>query len=127
MSKKKLVAVYGTLKRGYGNHRWAEADGAEFVSTGHTRGEYTMHDGGFPMVKTGGEDRMLVDVLEIDGDPVHMDRLEGHPSHFRRELIDVYLHDRAEWAKAWMYMYQYESSNPIIHEGSWPQDHRVVV
>ena len=116
-----LVAVYGTLKRGYGNHRWAEADGAEFVSEGHTDKMYTMFNGPFPKVKEDGSDGIHVEVFRIPNEPDNMDMLEGHPSHFKREEIDVYCREIMGKMKAWMYIYQHETSlfDNYLPSGKW--------
>ena len=113
-----LVAVYGTLKRDYGNHRWALADGAKFIGRGCTDKEFFMFDGFFPMVTSGGSDGIAVEVFEIPDNPDNMDRLEGHPSHFKRELIDVRV-DR-DLMKAWMYLYQYSTEGmDYLPSGEW--------
>ena len=115
-----LVAVYGTLKRGYGNHRWAEADGAEFVSEGHTDKRFWMFDGPFPRVIDNGSDGIAVEVFKIPDKPINMDMLEGHPSHFKRELVEVYLRSTKEKQEAWMYLYQYPTEGmTLIQSGKW--------
>ena len=113
-----LVAVYGTLKRGYGNHRWAERDGAEFVGEGYTDKLFAMFDGPFPRVIDNGSDAIAVEVFKIPDSPTNMDMLEGHPSHFRRELVEVMVNKKKE--EAWMYLYQYPTEGMThIQSGKW--------
>jgi len=106
----KLVAVYGTLKRGYGNHRVMEMDGGTFVAEALTVQPYKMYGGyGFPRVVDELRDdniQVTVEVFECE-DVKHMDRLEGHPHFFERKEIDVYVPgmDGEEVMTAWMYFH----------------------
>jgi gamma-glutamylaminecyclotransferase len=96
-----LVAVYGTLKRGEGNHHWLEEE-AEYIGTTLTQEHYTMYDGGYPKVVEGVDYPITVEVFAVP-DLEKLDQLEGHPNLFKRELVDVVGIEE----KAWMYLYQY--------------------
>ncbi len=50
-----LFAVYGTLKKGYGNHVVIESLSTEYLGTFVTPEKYTLFDGGFPIVERGGD------------------------------------------------------------------------
>lgn len=60
------VFVYGTLKRGFRNHRFLEA--ASFVGEAYTAALYRMLVGRFPVLRDSGPGRMPVsgEVYEID-------------------------------------------------------------
>lgn len=109
-----LVAVYGTLKKGRGNHHVMENSGGSNMFLTTTKREYTMHDGGFPKVVKGNTSRIGVEVYEVEY-LAHLDYLEGHPTHFKRELVELEGTDKT----AWMYIYQYEPTSNIIHSGVW--------
>lgn len=51
--KEVIFFVYGTLKKGYGNHVYLKD--AEFLGEFETPKSYTLYDGGFPIVNRGGE------------------------------------------------------------------------
>lgn len=90
-----LVFVYGTLKR----HGAAEAV---------TNKEYLLYDGGYPLATradmhnqhyTGKIRGQLLTV--DDAELAHMDRYEGHPDFYKRELVSV--HSDGLDHEAWMY------------------------
>lgn len=90
------VAVYGTLKRGFGNHRLLEK--AEFIGVGDTLPFFDMISfGGYPGVISGTES-IKVEVFEVsDQDTIdNLDFLEGHPSFFRRDDTHIKLRDEDE-------------------------------
>ncbi|MEY2982130.1 MAG: hypothetical protein RL562_2357 [Planctomycetota bacterium] len=93
------VFVYGTLRRGEGNH--ALLAGAEFLGFSRTEAQFTLYDlGAYPGVVPGGLDvvygeRYRVDDATLDA----LDRLEEHPDYYRRETI--VLHDGE---RAWIYL-----------------------
>lgn len=72
------VFVYGTLKRGFENHRLMET--ATFVGKAHTLTPYRMLDGEFPVMRDAGPDRMLVagELYEVNARTLEaLDELEG--------------------------------------------------
>lgn len=91
---KNYVFVYGTLKRGYGNHRVLGS--AKFVGEGKTvSGAYKMLDGGFPMVLSGGLFHVKGELFEVSDEQTmrNLDRLEGVPTLYTREETEVELSD----------------------------------
>lgn len=72
------VIVYGTLKKGFGNHRLLET--SKFLGTTSVPG--TMYSlGGFPGVRLDrlGQTSIKCEVYEVDGATlVNLDRLEGY-------------------------------------------------
>jgi gamma-glutamylcyclotransferase (GGCT)/AIG2-like uncharacterized protein YtfP len=108
------IAVYGTLKRGYGNNRILTEGGAEFVSETTVQG-VKLYNAGFPVAKYASiNDYSLVEVWDIGdvrSDDVAMrtlqrlDRLEGEGSMYIRErvatlgygVVDMYIGAQGFW------------------------------
>ena len=111
------VFVYGTLKRGHGNHRAME--GATFLGEAQTVERYALHVQGLPMVDRNNPvspihgELYLVDSATF----ADLDRLEGHPRFYRRQLTRVVLADGAIRA-AWMYFIE-KPDGPIVESGRY--------
>jgi len=90
------VLVYGSLKKGFGNHHILE--NARFLGKAVTSPEFTMlHLGGFPGIVRGGETAITGEVYEVDAATLRrLDRLEGHPNFYRRDVIAVTMEDGTE-------------------------------
>jgi len=86
------IAVYGTLRQGYGNHRY-HIGGAKFLGEGHTLPDYRMLTVGFPFavpVEEGTGHRLLVEVYEVDEEQeARVDALEGYPGWYSKDEITV--------------------------------------
>ena len=76
------IAVYGTLRKGYGNHRLLRA--AKPLGNALVTG-YAMHSlGGFPAI-TPGVGTVTVELFEVDDQALTAcDHLEGHPNWYAR-------------------------------------------
>lgn len=89
------VFVYGTLKRGYGNH--GVLGRSLYIDEAITNSrEFTMYDGGFPYVSDNFPNdaeagAILGELYEVESDAVlaNLDRLEGVPSLYVRREVDV--------------------------------------
>ena len=81
------VAVYGSLKKCFGNHRLLE--GQEYVGVWLTPPEYTMYNlGAFPAVVPRGKTSIVCELYDVDdGCLSRLDMLEGHPDFYER--VDV--------------------------------------
>lgn len=120
--KKKLfrVFVYGSLRRGNHNNHWLK--GAELIATTQTVGAgFTMLDiGMFPGVIYGGKTVIIGEVYAVDAATLEeLDRHEGCPRHYRREVIKT-----ADCGECFTYIYQmptHARSYPrhIVHSGDW--------
>ena len=111
------VFVYGTLLTGECNARWA---GNARRQKAWTLG--TIHDTGygFPAFVKRGRTRIVGEVLTVGDDGFRsMDRLEGYPSLYRRELIQVHLVGGGN-VLAWVYiMNNLPKGAPVIESGDW--------
>lgn len=103
MEQRILVFVYGTLKRGRGNHRLLARSprlGREVIAGPY----FFAHLGGFPGVvklpQGQGTTRLIGgEVYEVDAETLgHLDGLEGHPNFYCRELV------RTRFGDAWVYL-----------------------
>ena len=102
------IFVYGTLKRGHGNHR--QLEDATFQGEAVTVDPFALHVDGLPMVDRcnpvspiHGEFYLVDDATLAD-----LDRLEGHPRYYQRHLTRIILADRTITA-AWMYFGNFPS------------------
>lgn len=96
------IAVYGTLRKRYGNHRLIE--GSKFIGAGLTDEKHTLFASGIPFVqKGGGTHQVRVEVYEVEeSDVPRVDSLEGHPEWYRREETPITLDDGTK-LDAWLY------------------------
>lgn len=109
-----LVAVYGSLKKNHFNHDVLA--GAEFIAAWKTTAEYTMFDlGGFPGVVAGGTTSVHAEIYKITPEILeHLDRLEGHPTFYRRTPID------SPFGEIQIYLYlNTDCRDKAIESGLW--------
>jgi len=94
--------VYGTLKKGFGNHFYLER--ARFLGKGETVEKYALYELEIPyVVKNKKVSTIKGEVYEVERkDLIAIDRLENHPWHYKREKVRVKLEDGRE-VKAWIY------------------------
>lgn len=109
-----IVAVYGTLKRGYGNHDVLGF--SEYICDGVTVNQYDMVSQGVPFVspKVGGANNIVVELYCVDKlsmGPV--DQLEGHPNWYERKKTPICLDDGVTIVNAWLYFLD----DPATYEG----------
>ena len=112
--------VYGTLKKGGGNHRYLE--GSKFICNYELKHHILFDIGyGFPyMYKCSTEESVLGEVYEVNEADIKMvDRLEGHPVHYKRCLMNF----REEIAGMYYYLTTHNSipdNAKTIKSGYWP-------
>ena len=99
------VAVYGTLKKGHGNHHLLE--GSEFIGRGRTVEKYPMTDSiGFPYTyeEQGEGHRIVVELYNVTAEVMEsLDDLEGVAhGHYYSNFVEVEL-DSGEVVIAEMY------------------------
>lgn len=113
-----LVAVYGSLKKGYGNHRLLE--NAEYLGTTDTAPDWTMYSlGGFPAIVPDGDTQICIEVYNVTQREFQsLDMLEGYPSFYNRRVIDT------RFGKAWIYFMEnkhddYFNEDRVVEHGVW--------
>lgn len=89
------VFVYGTLKRGFRNHRFLES--ANYLGEAYTIAEYRMLDGRFPVLRDAGPDLKPVggEVYDVDNHTLSkLDDLESVESGmYERTETDIVFSD----------------------------------
>jgi len=90
-----LVAVYGTLKKGYSNYNRFLTT-SKHLGKGKTEDKYPLIIKGLPYLveKKGVGHNVEVDVFKVS-DPIlkQLDALEGHPRWYRRKQIPIKMRD----------------------------------
>lgn len=122
-SETKLVAVYGSLRKGLGNHPVMRD--SKYISHGKSVEQFTLTDycrGGFPALdKTVPTHNVVVEVYEVISERTAdgIDGLEGYPSFYDRSIIEVELDD-GSIVKAWTYdIAGVADSCPAVPDGDW--------
>jgi len=96
-----LLAVYGTLRKGYANY-WGNLAEATFLGTFKTKEKYRLIVSDYPCVLPyNGEGHCIeVDLFMIDeAILISIDRFEGYPELYQRTRVQL---DNDVWA--WMYI-----------------------
>jgi gamma-glutamylcyclotransferase (GGCT)/AIG2-like uncharacterized protein YtfP len=120
-----LVAVYGSLLAGLGNHRVLRDNDAEHVADGLTVERFAMRDvarGSYPGIFEGGDAPVVVEVYSVDDDGfAALDCLEGYPRFYGRREV-VIATDDGDNVVAWIYIMpdDYEQGD-LVCSGDWRQ------
>lgn len=116
---KNLVFVYGTLKREFYNHCVMEQSGGTYLGEASLSNMFTMIScGPYPALVKGGEGTIHGEVYDVT-DMIPLDRLEGYPHHYNRELVET------PYGEAWVYYYNEtlehvnERGARIVESGKW--------
>lgn len=128
--KNVLVATYGSLRRGMGNHPVNDMAGGEFVGLGKTAGNVDIfaYCGGFPSISLKHSDNgkpVVVDVYRTTQQGLEgpYDRLEGHNplrktgNFYDRSEVMINM-DSGEQVKAWIYHID-DVTGPLVESGDW--------
>lgn len=111
------VLVYGSLRKGFGNHYLLE--NSRFLGEVKTGPHYTMYSfGGFPALSLNGDTTIVGEVYEVDEETMaRLDRLEGYPNFYDRVLIPT------EYGEAWMYFIHDidREALPVVESGDWKE------
>lgn len=117
--------VYGTLKRGYGNHRLMY--GAEYLGNGFIK-DFVVHDfGRCPGIRPSEGGVVHGELFEVPDDILpRLDRLEGHypdnpeRSLYRRTETRCYEHyHEGSDEVCSTYVYNRHTDAPICESGEW--------
>ena len=84
-----LVFVYGTLRRGYHNHRLIMD--CEVIDIGRTVNNYAMYANGIPYVSENEAVSQIYGELYLVSPKIlfTLDMLEGHPSWYKRKKVPI--------------------------------------
>ena len=98
-----VVAVYGTLKKGFhNNHSYLR--NSKFLGKGYTKDKYPLVVSGLPYLidKKDKGTNVRVDVFKVDDKTFKdLDMLEGHPRWYRRRQIPINVNNKV--INAWIY------------------------
>lgn len=98
-----LIAVYGTLKKGYNNYN-TYLTTSKFIGGGKTQDKYPLIVSGLPYMidECGKGYNVAVDVFKVS-QPVldRLDKLEGHPTWYKRKQIPVVVNGKT--LTCWLY------------------------
>ena len=117
-----LLAVYGTLRTGFGNNKYCLANSTS-LGLGYVNGIRMHNTGWFPICCETDDitAQVIVEVFETtDIDLAYCDNLEGHPNWYCRQPVEVLTED-GEIVKAEMYLKSPEACGDysIIWSGDW--------
>ena len=107
------VFVYGTLRRGFSNHRFLA--GARFVGPGHTVESHGLYlEDGIPYLAAGeGRYPVVGEVYAVDAAVLAvLDELEEHPRVYTRRLAPIVLGDGRRLI-AWVYFANEPQGAPL--------------
>jgi len=109
--------VYGTLRRGQGNHRLL--DSSKFIGNAKTKFRYALYGSGVPFLsRSRAISQVIGEVYSVDDTTLkRLDQLEGHPDVYKREQDEVVLEDGMELI-AWIYFYDAAEGN-LIESGDF--------
>jgi gamma-glutamylcyclotransferase (GGCT)/AIG2-like uncharacterized protein YtfP len=115
---KYIVAVYGTLKRDYGNHHLLV--GQEYLGKAISKGRFLLGHGAFPAVVPSRRGRRIVVELYRVSPAVflRLDNLEGYPVHYDRRKF-TFITPSGEEVRAWLYFYH--STKNSFHDWNMPE------
>lgn len=120
-----LIAVYGTLKKGYSNY-YAYLTNAKHIGRGNTQDKYPLIVDGLPYLvnKKGVGHNVEVDVFKVsDMQLKKVDGLEGHPQWYKRIQIPVVLKNRT--LNCWIYFNPKEVNLGTEMHQSYTQQSRI--
>lgn len=118
-----VIAVYGTLKSGHGNHDRL-MDKAKFLGTGETFTKYPMVVSGIPYLinRAGKGHHVKVEVYRVTTKELRsLDGLEGHPHWYVRTPLTIKMHQGSSLT-AWVYAIPDERSHTHMDDTGVYQD-----
>lgn len=113
-----IVFVYGTLMQGEGNHGLLARGGAAYIGKAITEPAFTMIDlGSFPAIVDEGTTAIRGELYIVDKATLRaLDRLEGHPSFYKRTTIRF---PDGSYAACYVMPDEIIDTIPIIKSGDW--------
>lgn len=98
--------AYGTLKKGFYFHEEYLGNGkGTYVCDGHTGPGFTLYVDALPNMAVDRDGvGVKGEIYEVDQEALkRIDDLEGHPTHYRREIIEITDND-GNVSKCWAYL-----------------------
>ncbi len=112
-----IIAVYGTLKKGFNNY-FSYLTKATYLGSGKTQEKYPLIVEGLPYMvdKKGTGHNVVVDVFKVNDQQLdRVDQLESHPNWYQRKQVNVKVEGKL--VKAWIYFNPKKiTSNTILHK-----------
>jgi len=111
-----VVAVYGTLKKGFGNY-YAYLKNSKHLGRGETKDRYPLVVNGLPYLvnKKGIGHNVVVDVFKVSDTTFdNLDALEGHPRWYRREQVPITLNGKT--LNCWVYFNPQSLNGAELHK-----------
>jgi gamma-glutamylaminecyclotransferase len=121
-----LVAVYGTLKKGYSNY-WAYLLSSKHIGSGKTAERYPLIVNGLPYLieNRGVGYNVKVDVFSVSNSVLkRLDALEGHPNWYYRKQIKVNVDGKS--LMCWIYFNPKSVGKHDIFKEEYTQPERYV-
>tara|TARA_R110000868_G_scaffold800_3_gene5889 strand:+ start:2414 stop:3442 length:1029 start_codon:yes stop_codon:yes gene_type:complete len=121
-----LVAVYGTLKKGYSNYE-RYLSSSKHIGSGVTKDKYPLVVRGLPFLidQCGVGYNVDVDVFKVSDTKLEqLDKLEGHPHWYQRKTIPIILEDKI--LDCWVYFNNAETHMGREYHSSFNQAPRQV-
>lgn len=118
---KTLVAVYGSLRKGLGNHRLLKD--SEYLGDFKSEPVFNLHSlGGFPGLKEGGETSVVMEVYSVTDEVAkNVDSLEGYTPGQKATFYDK-IPIETPWGTAGVYTYvRALDSDSIVESGDWKE------
>ena len=119
--KKKLVAVYGSLRKGLHNH--GVLGNSELLGTFKTEPLFSLYSlGSYPGLKPNGNTSIAMEVYSVDDNVAsYIDRLEGYTKDRPATFYDK-VEIETPWGNAGLYLYVpevYEEN--LVESGDWKE------
>lgn len=119
--KKNLIAVYGSLRKGFGNHRLLEK--SKYLGDFKTEPKFSLYNlGSYPGLKENGITEVVMEVYEVDEYTAHrVDNLEGYTPGEKAYFYDK-IPIETPWGTASVYTYVNPiSENKLVESGDWTE------
>jgi gamma-glutamylcyclotransferase (GGCT)/AIG2-like uncharacterized protein YtfP len=118
---KRLVSVYGSLRKGMGNDHYLTH--AKFLGTFTTEPEYSLYSlGGYPGLKQEGTTPVVMEVYEVDAlEASRIDGLEGYSQDRPATFYDK-IKINTPYGEASTYVYVDEiPASQLVESGDWKE------
>jgi gamma-glutamylcyclotransferase (GGCT)/AIG2-like uncharacterized protein YtfP len=119
-ANRELVFVYGTLMRGFGNHRVMRYAQGELQARATVPGEL-IHLGGYPGFRRAPKGTVHGEIYAVPPSGFGpLDSLEGVPNLYTRERIQATTED-GQTVECWIYVYARDGryAYGVLESGDW--------